>query len=109
MLVSKCPTDWKKKLESGDYIGSEKKDGFWYELERTADGIIYLFSRSKSKKTEKSVYTGSTRNLTGLKACGLADGDKIIGIYETNGDYATEITKDGYSISFEMELVNTTG
>ena len=46
MLVSKCPTDWKKKLESGDYIGSEKKDGFWYELERTADGIIYLFSRS---------------------------------------------------------------
>lgn len=51
MLVSKCPTDWKKKLESGDYIGTEKKDGFFYQLERTADDNIYLFSRSKSKKT----------------------------------------------------------
>lgn len=51
MLVSKCPTDWKEKLASGDYIGTEKKDGFWYQLEKTKDGTIYLFSRSKSKKT----------------------------------------------------------
>lgn len=51
MLVSKCPTDWKEKLANGDYIGTEKKDGFWYQLEKTKDGTIYLFSRSKSKKT----------------------------------------------------------
>ena len=72
----------------------------------------YLAAFTKNgmvKKTEKSIYTGATRNLSGLKACGLANGDKIIGIYETNGDYATITTKDGYSISFEMELVNTTG
>lgn len=51
MLVSKCPKDWQEKLKSHEYIGNEKKDGFFYQLERTADGDVYLFSRSKSKKT----------------------------------------------------------
>lgn len=37
--------------ESGDWIGQEKIDGALYQLERTDDGELYLFSRSKSKKT----------------------------------------------------------
>lgn len=53
MLISKAPKKEKllAELESKKYIGQPKKDGAFYQLEKTDDGQVYLFSRSKSKKT----------------------------------------------------------
>ncbi len=46
--------------ETRDYRGFVKKDGYWYQLEKTADGDIYIFSRNISRKTallnEKSAW-----------------------------------------------------
>lgn len=41
----------KELLKSGDYFGSVKKDGFWYQFEKTKEGKCYLFSRTISTKT----------------------------------------------------------
>ena len=53
MLYSKAPEGDKllRELESKKYIGQEKIDGAFYQLEKTDDGRIYLFSRAISKKT----------------------------------------------------------
>ena len=34
-----------EKCESGEYFGQIKKDGFWYEFNRT-ENYCYLFSRN---------------------------------------------------------------
>lgn len=53
MLISKAPEHDKliATLKKEKYIAQPKKDGAWYQLEKTKDGNVYLFSRSKSKKT----------------------------------------------------------
>lgn len=51
MLVHKTPDNASALMKSGDYMAQKKKDGYWYQLVKTKDGEIYLFSRSKSKKT----------------------------------------------------------
>ena len=45
----------RRAFESGDWIGQEKKDGALYVLEKTDSGHVYLFSRTKSKKTGELV------------------------------------------------------
>lgn len=39
-----------EKCESGEYFGQIKKDGFWYEFNRT-ENYCYLFSRNESRET----------------------------------------------------------
>ena len=53
MLISKQPREdvFYNKLESGDYLGQIKKDGYFYQLHKTKTGEVYLFSRSLSKVT----------------------------------------------------------
>lgn len=53
MLINKQPTaaELDRMIASGDYLISRKYDGFWYQLEKIDDDHIYLFSRSKSRKT----------------------------------------------------------
>lgn len=51
MLISKAPKDVEKKIRTNDYLAQTKKDGFLYQLEKTDDGKVYLFSRNKSKIT----------------------------------------------------------
>lgn len=41
----------KDLLKSGKYMGSTKKDGFWYQFEKTTEGNSYLFSKTKSATT----------------------------------------------------------
>ena len=36
---------------SGDYFATIKKDGYWYEFEKTDDGVCYMFSRTVSKES----------------------------------------------------------
>lgn len=54
MLISKIPAGKESKFDeicsSGDYMGSIKKDGSAYILEKTEDGKLYLFGRTVSKK-----------------------------------------------------------
>lgn len=51
MLINKAPKNAQEELATKKYIAQPKKDGAWYELEKTKSGKVYLFSRSKSKKT----------------------------------------------------------
>ena len=53
MLYSKAPKGEKlyEEADSKKYIAQLKKDGAWYQLEKSEDGLLYLFSRSISKKT----------------------------------------------------------
>lgn len=53
MLINKKPVERtvEQAWASGNYIAQEKLDGFLYMLEKTESGYVYLFSRSKSKKT----------------------------------------------------------
>lgn len=51
MLVLKTPDNASELIASKKYIAQPKKDGYFYQLVKTKGGEIYLFSRSKSKKT----------------------------------------------------------
>lgn len=51
MLVLKTPDNASELLKSKEYIAQKKKDGYFYQLVKTAGGEVYLFSRSKSRKT----------------------------------------------------------
>lgn len=55
MKYGKAPEGEKliQELASGKYIAQPKKDGYFYQLEKTDDGKIYLFSRSKSRVTKE--------------------------------------------------------
>lgn len=93
MLVSKCPTDWKKKLESGDYIGSEKKDGHFFQIEVTDDGTVYLFGRSKSKKTgELSEKIANVPHIKEWAEENLPKGTIIIGEIYRVGETSKAVT-----------------
>jgi len=61
------------------------------------------------KKSDKTIFIGSTQNKRGLKCAGLNDGDKFVWFGETNGDYATLYTSDKMAIQFSMEEVRPTG
>lgn len=53
MLINKQPSnlELESMIASGDYLISRKYDGFWYQLEKIDNDHIYLFSRTKSRKT----------------------------------------------------------
>lgn len=53
MKYGKAPEHDKllQELASKKYIAQPKVDGAYYQIEKTADGKLYLFGRSKSKKT----------------------------------------------------------
>ena len=53
MLINKQPSnaEFDRMIASGNYLISRKYDGFWYQLEKIDEDHIYLFSRTKSRKT----------------------------------------------------------
>lgn len=61
------------------------------------------------KKSDKTIYIGSTQNKRGLKAAGLNNGDYFITFAETNGDYLVLLTSDNMAIQFKLDEVNPTG
>lgn len=72
----------------------------------------YITGFTKSglvKKSDKTIYIGSTRNISGQKAAGLNDGDEYIGFYESNGDLAVVGSSSGSLICFELDSVRTMG
>lgn len=71
--------------------------------------IVGVTKYGQVKKSDKTIYLGSTQNKNGLKAAGLKEGDEYIGFWESNGDYMTLITHNKMAIQFEMEKINPCG
>ena len=61
------------------------------------------------KKSDKTIFIGSTQNKRGLKCAGLNEDDKFIWFGETNGDYITLITSDQMAIQFKLDEINPVG
>lgn len=96
MLISKTPPEPKlsQYLASKDYIGTVKKDGYFYELEYTPTGEIYLFSRSKSRKTGE--LTEKISNVPHIKEWAkthMQPGTILIGEIYYPGKTSKDVTK----------------
>ena len=61
------------------------------------------------KKSDKTIYIGSTQNKRGMKAAGLNDGDEYVWIGETNGDYMILNTTNNMGIQFKLDEINPVG
>jgi len=79
--------------ESGDYFAEVKKDGYWYQYEKTTDGQVYLFSRSVSKTT--GILTEKSENvphiIEALQA--VPNGTTIIGEIYYPGKESKDVTR----------------
>ncbi len=78
---------------SGDWFAQEKKDGAWYQLEKTDSGHIYLFGRTTSKVTGE--YTEKIDNVPHIKewAEQLPNGTTLIGEIYVPGGKSNDVTK----------------
>lgn len=95
MLYSKAPGGEKllRELGSKKYIGQEKIDGSFYQLEKTDDGHVYLFSRAISKKTGE--LSEKIANVPHIKewAEQLPNGTTLIGEIYVPGGKSNDTTK----------------
>lgn len=95
MLYSKAPDGEKllRELGSKKYIGQEKIDGAFYQLEKTDDGHVYLFSRAISKKTGE--LSEKIANVPHIKewAEQLPNGTTLIGEIYVPGGKSNDTTK----------------
>lgn len=81
-------------FESKNWIAQEKKDGAWYQLEKTAEGNIYLFGRTVSKKTGE--YTEKIENVPHIKKWAennLPNGTVVVGEIYVPGGKSNDVTK----------------
>jgi ATP-dependent DNA ligase len=79
---------------SGDWIAQEKKDGAFYQLEKTDVGDIYMFGRTVSKKTGE--YTEKSDNFPHIKKWAedsLPNGTILIGEIYVPGGKSNDVTK----------------
>lgn len=61
------------------------------------------------KKSDKTIFIGSTQNKRGMKCAGLNEGDSFIWFGETNGDYMILCTSDNMAIQFKLDEINPVG
>jgi len=83
-----------KTWESGEWIAQEKKDGAWYQLEKTDDGHIYLFGRTISKVTGE--YTEKSANVPHIVEWAqkyLPNGTTLVGEIYIPGGKSNDVTK----------------
>ena len=79
---------------SGEWLAQEKKDGSFYQLEKTDAGNVYMFGRTVSKKTGE--YTEKSDNFPHIKAWAeeyLPDGTILIGEIYIPGGKSNDVTK----------------
>lgn len=93
------------KMESGEKV----LNIFSMNIDEARPYITGFTKGGLVKKSDKTIYIGSTRNLNGLKAAGLNDDDEFISIYESNGDFGVVGTNAGMIIRFELDAVNPVG
>ena len=82
-----------KTWESGEWIAQEKKDGAWYQLEKTDTGEIYLFGRTLSKVTGE--YTEKIANVPHIESWAqyLPNGTTLVGEIYVKGGKSNDVTK----------------
>lgn len=71
--------------------------------------ILFAMADGKIKKTEKTEYLGTTRNMRGMVATKLFDDSNVVSIQETNGNDVIITTKNGYRIRIDADEVRLTG
>ena len=79
---------------SGEWIAQEKKDGAFYQLEKTNAGNVYMFGRTVSKKTGE--YTEKSDNFPHIKKWAeesLPNGTILIGEIYIPGGKSNDVTK----------------
>lgn len=84
----------KRAFESGDWIGQEKKDGILMQLEKTDSGYVYLFSRTKSRKTGELVE--KSENFPHIKEWAemfVPKGTILVGEIYIPGGHSNTVTK----------------
>ena len=80
--------------DSGEWIAQEKKDGAWYQLEKTDEGNIYLFGRTLSKKTgEYTEKIGNVPHIFDWAEKNLPNGTTLIGEIYIPGGKSNDVTK----------------
>jgi len=84
----------RQAFESGDFVMQEKYDGALYQLEKTDSGYIYLFSRTKSRKTGELVEKSD--NFPHIKKWAewaIPNGTILIGEIYVEGGHSNDVTK----------------
>lgn len=79
---------------SGEWIAQEKKDGAFYQLEKTDAGNVYMFGRTVSKKTGE--YTEKSDNFPHIKKWAedsLPNGTILVGEIYIPGGKSNDVTK----------------
>ena len=79
--------------ESGDYFAQLKKDGYWYQYEKTSDGEhSYLFSRTVSRTT--GILTEKLNNVPHIAValCNVPNGTTLIGEIYYPGKTSKNVT-----------------
>ncbi len=61
------------------------------------------------KKSDKTIFIGSTQNKRGMKCAGLNERDNFIWFGETNGDCMILLTSDQMAIQFKLDEINPVG
>lgn len=84
----------KHAFDNGEYIGQEKKDGILMQLEKTDSGYVYLFSRTKSRKTGELVEKSD--NFPHIKEWAqtfVPCGTIFVGEIYVKGGHSNDVTK----------------
>ena len=71
--------------------------------------ITGVTERGLVKKSDKTIFIGSTQNKRGMKCAGLNEGDKFIWFGETNGDHMILYTENHIGIQFKLDEINPVG
>ena len=61
------------------------------------------------KKSDKTIFIGSTQNKRGMKCAGLNEGDRFVWFGETNGDHMILYTENHIGIQFKLDEINPVG
>lgn len=93
------------KMEQGETIITCFSD----KIDEKHPYLTFVTKQGMVKRSEKSLYLGTTRNLNGIKAIGLSDEDIVLFIQETNGDTISIMTHNKYCLSFELDEIRVTG
>ena len=96
MKVWKIPEGKEYKFaevaNSGEYFAQLKKDGYWYQFEKTDEGNCYLFSRTTSKTT--GILTEKLNNVPHIKEAlkNIPNGTILIGELYYPGETSKSVT-----------------
>ena len=97
----------------GSIINLDNDESILYITSMNVDDkhpfITFVSKNGKIKKSDKTIYFGSTQNKNGLKCAGLIEEDYFVKIAETNGDYITIISTDNKALQFKLDSINATG